>query len=64
MCTRKPRSASINISEGDQTDCVEVAGMADLVAMRDAKDPAGPVLAFSRHEWRTFVVGVRSGQFG
>ncbi len=32
--------------------------------MRDSKDPAGPVLAFPRAEWRAFLGDVRAGEFG
>lgn len=42
--------------------CVEVAKV-DLVAVRDSKDPAGPVLLFTRAEWIDFVAGVKAGEF-
>jgi hypothetical protein len=32
--------------------------------MRDSKDPAGPVLTFTRTEWRAFVGGIQTGEFG
>ncbi|SCG78035.1 DUF397 domain-containing protein [Micromonospora humi] len=39
--------------------CVEVAdGRPDVVAVRDSKDPAGPVLAFAPDAWRAFVTQV------
>ncbi|KXK61846.1 DUF397 domain-containing protein [Micromonospora rosaria] len=41
-------------------ECVEVA--VDLpggVAVRDSKDPHGPVLAFTPGTWRTFVAATR-----
>jgi hypothetical protein len=37
-------------NDGGQGECVEVAGLPDRVAMRDSKDPAGPVLACTRAE--------------
>jgi len=44
-------------------DCVEVAGnLRVVVAMRDSKDPEGPVLAFSPGEWRAFVGGLKAGE--
>lgn len=46
---------------GGEGDCVEVAELPDLVAMRDSKDPAGPILAFTRIEWRSFLRAVRAG---
>ncbi len=41
-------------------DCVEVA-IADLVAVRDSKDPAGPRLTFGRADWAAFTERVRHG---
>jgi hypothetical protein len=32
--------------------------------MRDSKDPAGPVLACTRAEWRVFVSGIQAGKLG
>ncbi len=48
---------------GGDGDCVEVAEVRDQVALRDSKDPTGPVLAFTRAEWRAFLGGVRAGGF-
>ncbi|WFE52362.1 DUF397 domain-containing protein [Micromonospora sp. WMMD1155] len=40
----------------DGGNCVEVAdNLSGLVAVRDSKDPAGPVLVFTPEAWRTFV---------
>lgn len=44
--------------------CVEVAvDEFGSALVRDAKDPSGPVLRFSRDEWTAFVAGVRAGEF-
>ena len=43
--------------------CVEVASMDGKVALRDSKDPGGPVLTFTVGEFDTFLEGVRSGDF-
>jgi Domain of unknown function (DUF397) len=44
-------------------DCVEVAGnLRDVVAVRDSKDPQGPVLLFSPDDWRAFTVAVKTGE--
>ncbi|MET8529062.1 DUF397 domain-containing protein [Micromonospora sp. NPDC005172] len=47
----------------DGGNCVEVAdNLSGLVAVRDSKDPDGPVLVFEPEAWRAFVglgVGVR-----
>ncbi|MEU8118729.1 DUF397 domain-containing protein [Spirillospora sp. NPDC049024] len=37
-------------------DCVEMAGAAGVVAVRDSKDPDGPVLLVSRAALRTAVL--------
>jgi Domain of unknown function (DUF397) len=44
--------------------CVEVAGCTcDEVRVRDSKDPDGPVLVFTRDEWRAFLDGAKKGEF-
>lgn len=48
---------------GANTTCVEVALDGTTVLVRDSKDPAGPVLAFTGDEWTGFVRGVRAGEF-
>ncbi|MBG6063724.1 DUF397 domain-containing protein [Micromonospora ureilytica] len=43
-------------SNGSGGACVEVAAnLPGLVAVRDSKDPAGPVLVFPPDAWRAFV---------
>ncbi|MFD0305102.1 DUF397 domain-containing protein [Streptomyces sp. NPDC127119] len=45
---------------GGQGNCVEVAGnLTPLTPVRDSKRPAGPVLAFSRNAWTSFVDHLR-----
>ncbi|MFE9191300.1 DUF397 domain-containing protein [Micromonospora sp. NPDC007208] len=40
----------------DGGNCVEVAAnLPGLVAVRDSKDPVGPVLVFPPDAWRAFV---------
>ncbi|MGW5559527.1 DUF397 domain-containing protein [Micromonospora sp. NPDC003944] len=40
----------------DGGNCVEVASnLPGLVAVRDSKDPTGPVLVFAPGTWRAFV---------
>lgn len=51
-------------SQGANTDCVEVAHTADGGrAIRDSKDPNGPVLFFTPTEWKAFAAGIRGGEF-
>jgi hypothetical protein len=33
------------------------------IAVRDSKDPSGPVLSFTRHEWVSFLDGLDKGEF-
>lgn len=44
-------------------NCVEVAAVENVVAVRDSKNPSGPVLTFSQRDWTAFVDGVRNGAF-
>jgi hypothetical protein len=47
-------------SGGNGGTCVEVAdNLPGVIAVRDSKDPEGPVLRFSRGDWSAFVVGIR-----
>jgi hypothetical protein len=46
---------------GNGGECVEVAtNPRGIVAIRDSKNPAGPVLTVSRDEWTAFIVRIRS----
>lgn len=47
----------------DGMNCVEVAKIGDNVALRDSKDPAGPVLHFTRGEMLAFLRGAKAGEF-
>jgi uncharacterized protein DUF397 len=47
----------------DTNHCVEAALVGDRVAIRDSKDPNGPVLRFSIDEWASFVAGLKEGDF-
>lgn len=40
---------------GYNGDCVQVAAAGNAILVRDSKDPAGPVLAFTPAEWRAFL---------
>ena len=60
-----PRAAwrkSSRSDDGAEGNCVEVAELPDQVAMRDSKDPAGPVLAFPHAQWCAFLDGIRTDQ--
>lgn len=43
--------------------CVEVAELGDVVAVRDSKHPTGPALIFTPDEWTAFIGGAKDGEF-
>jgi hypothetical protein len=53
------RKSTLSGSNG----CIEVAFVGGQVAIRQSKDPSGPVLTFSPTEWEAFLAGVRGGEF-
>lgn len=56
------RKSSFSSANGGQ--CVEVAGnLPGVVAVRDSKDPDGPVLVFTPGEWQAFATGAKRGEF-
>jgi Domain of unknown function (DUF397) len=56
------RKSSYTGSNGG--NCVEVAdNLSGVVAVRDSKDPGGPVLAFGPDEWRAFMAAIKMGEF-
>ncbi|WP_406312697.1 DUF397 domain-containing protein [Streptosporangium sp. NBC_01639] len=56
------RKSSRSSDNGGQ--CIEVASnLPGAVAVRDSKNPDGPALLFTPAEWRSFVGGIRAGDF-
>ena len=53
-----------NRCDNSAPSCVEVAHdeATGQRFVRDSKDPAGPVLAFTPQEWTAFEQSVRAGQ--
>lgn len=47
---------------GGNGACVEARYFDHTAQVRDSKDTAGPVLAFSRDAWASFVRGVPAGR--
>ena len=45
--------------------CVEIAVTTDKdkIAMRDSKDPDGPILVYTPNEFSAFLDGARNGEF-
>ncbi|MEU0507454.1 DUF397 domain-containing protein [Nocardia sp. NPDC005998] len=45
-------------------ECVEIAFLdGGLVGIRDLKNPTGPALVFTSHEWNAFTAGLIDGEF-
>jgi hypothetical protein len=43
-------------------NCVEVATLTELTAVRDSKAPTGPALLFKASQWSSFMTAVKRGQ--
>ncbi|HEY2578563.1 MAG TPA: DUF397 domain-containing protein [Streptosporangiaceae bacterium] len=57
------RKSSRSGNGGQQNGCVEVArNLPGIVAVRDSKDPSGPVLAVAPAGWQGFIADVKTGQ--
>jgi hypothetical protein len=48
---------------GSDGECVECGFAGGEYVLRDSKDPAGPVLRFSKAELDAFVAGYVAGEF-
>ena len=54
------RKSSFSGSNG----CLEAARLGDsLIAVRDSKNPGEGAQLYNFHEWRSFLAGVRNGEF-
>jgi hypothetical protein len=42
--------------------CVEAARTAESWLVRDSKEDSGPILSFSRSEWKAFISAVTAGE--
>jgi hypothetical protein len=55
------RKSSLSLSN---SHCVQVRGLQDGgVAVRNSRDPDGPVLVYTPAEWAAFLDGAKSGEF-
>ncbi|CNG58177.1 Domain of uncharacterised function (DUF397) [Mycobacterium tuberculosis] len=50
-------------SNGAGGDCVEVAGLAAEIGVRDSKAPEAGHLSFSPQDWTAFVTDIRDGLY-
>jgi hypothetical protein len=44
-------------------NCVEVAPVDGMVALRHSKSPEGPVIKYTAAEWDAFLDGAKKGEF-
>jgi hypothetical protein len=54
------RTSSYSGSNGG--NCIQVATTSRAIAVRDSKDPAGPILEFSSTRWRQFADRLKASQ--
>jgi hypothetical protein len=52
-----------SFSDNSGGNCVEVKRVGGGFAVRDSKDPDGPVLVFTGAEWSAFRSGMTAGEF-
>jgi predicted secreted Zn-dependent protease len=62
MSERERPSTWRKSSFSQNGDCAEWCLSGELILLRSSKDPAGPVLQFTRTEWQAFVSGMRAGE--
>jgi hypothetical protein len=46
----------------EQNLCVEIAGLARNIGVRDSKDPGGPKLIIDAVDWRAFTRRIKDGE--
>jgi hypothetical protein len=54
------RKAQSSVANGA---CVELAPVDGMIAIRDSKDPDGPILRYTPAEWQAFLDGAKTGEF-
>ncbi len=50
-------------SSSHNGQCVEIAEAVGKIAIRDSKDPDGPILVYTPAEFEAFLNGARNGEF-
>jgi hypothetical protein len=60
-----PITRKSSYSGNNGGNCVEVArNLPGAVALRDSKDPHGPVLVVTPEDWQAFTATVKAGALG
>ena len=59
MDLRKARWRKAARSTNNGGHCVEIASTNGIIAVRDSKNPHGPVLTFTRREWHEFTATIK-----
>ena len=54
------RKARRSMNNGN---CAEIAASVGVIAVRDSKDPSGPVLRYPVTSWTSFLAAARNGGF-
>ena len=44
-------------------ECVEVAQRDGMIIVRNSSEPRGEELRYTSEEWRSFILGVKAGEF-
>jgi hypothetical protein len=52
-----------SVRSQNNSACVEVARVGDVIGVRDSKDPTGPILTFTPAEFAAFLDGAAKGEF-
>ncbi|GAA2408440.1 DUF397 domain-containing protein [Actinomadura vinacea] len=55
-----PKWRKSSRSNSQAGECVEAAGLADTVAIRDSKDPNGPTLTLPSTTWRSLLSSIKN----
>ncbi|MEU8346323.1 DUF397 domain-containing protein [Spirillospora sp. NPDC048832] len=58
----KARWRKASQSSASGSDCVEIARVPGMIALRDSKDPDGPKLLLAHSNWRELAGRVRAGE--
>ena len=64
MCLHNYSSASwLKARNCENTSCIEITSLHGIVALRNSKNPDGPILQYTADEWIAFLKGAKNGDF-